>query len=155
MRSNEKHGGSTRSQSQMKLFRDVIDKCGFLDLGFVGPQFTWSKHYTAGHLVWERLDCGLANYEWLLIFTGVRVHHLHSDSSDHYPIWIVPTSLEMDRKRKLFRFKEMWFLDKGCTDKVEAVWLSRGFEHSNSRVIKKIEKCGVELTRWSCEKFGR
>ena len=35
IRSNEKHGGSTRSQSQMKLFRDVIDKCGFLDLGFV------------------------------------------------------------------------------------------------------------------------
>lgn len=37
MTSNEKHGGSRRSQSQMKLFRDVVDKCGFLDLGFVGP----------------------------------------------------------------------------------------------------------------------
>lgn len=55
----------------------------------------------------------------------------------------------MDRKKNLFWFKEIWLLDKGCMDRVEAVWLSHGFEHSNSRVIKKIEKCGVELTRWA------
>ena len=77
----------------------------------------------------ERLDHDLANYEWLLMFTGVRVHYLHFDSSNHYPIWIVPTGLEIDKKKKLFRFKEMWLLDKGCTDKVEAMWLSYGFEH--------------------------
>ena len=48
----------------MKLFRDVIDEGGFLDLGFVGPQYTWSKHFATGHSVWEILDHGLANYEW-------------------------------------------------------------------------------------------
>ena len=68
LRRNEKHGGSMRSQSQMQLFRDVVDECGFLDLGFVGPQLTWSKHYATGHLVWERLDQWLANYEWLTRF---------------------------------------------------------------------------------------
>ena len=103
LRSNEKHGGRMKSQPQMQLFRDV-DECGFLDLGFVGPQFTWSKHYATGHSVWERLDRGLANYEWLTKFAGARVHHFHSDSSDHRPLLITLTDLEVARKKKIFRF---------------------------------------------------
>ena len=132
LRSNEKHGGSMRSQPHMQLFRDVIDECGFIDLGFVGPQFTWCKHYAAGHLVWERLNRGLANYEWFARFSGERVHHLHSDSSDHRPILIIPIGLEVDRKKKNFRFEEMWLSNKGCSNTVEAVWLSHDFDRINN-----------------------
>ena len=32
----------------MQLFRDVIDECGFLDLGFFGTQFMWHKHFANG-----------------------------------------------------------------------------------------------------------
>ncbi|XP_050249632.1 uncharacterized protein LOC126696915 [Quercus robur] len=138
----------------MQLFRDVVDECGFLDLGFVGPQFTWSKHYAAGHSVWERLDRGLANYEWLTKFVGARVYHLHSDSSDHCPLLITLTDLKVACKKKIFRFEEMWLFDKGCSDTVEAVWLTNEFDHSNNQILGKIEKCGVELTKWSREKFG-
>lgn len=49
--SEEKCRGSNHSQSQMQFFRDVIDECDFLNLGFVDPQFTWSKHYAARHSV--------------------------------------------------------------------------------------------------------
>lgn len=38
---SEKLGGSCRSHAQMQLFRDVIDECGFIDLDFIGSQFTW------------------------------------------------------------------------------------------------------------------
>ena len=143
-----------RSQPQMQLFRDVVDECGFLDLGFVEPQFTWSKHYAAGYSVWERLDWGLANYEWLTKFAGARVHHLHSDSFDHRPLLITLTDLEVARKKKIFRFEEMWLSDKGCSNTVEAVWLTNESDPSNKRILGKIEKCGVELTKWSREKFG-
>ena len=36
LRVSEKLGGSNRSQAQMQLFRDVVDECGFIDLGFSG-----------------------------------------------------------------------------------------------------------------------
>lgn len=36
VKSSEKLGGSCRSHAQMQLFRDVIDECGFIDLGFIG-----------------------------------------------------------------------------------------------------------------------
>ena len=41
VQSSKKLGGSNRSQSHMQLFRNVIDECGFLDLGFVGSPYTW------------------------------------------------------------------------------------------------------------------
>ena len=75
-RQSEKMGGSYRSQAQMQLFRDAIDECGFMDLSFTGSQFTWKKHFNDGHSVWERLDQGMDNREWLLRFAGTTVHHL-------------------------------------------------------------------------------
>ena len=44
----EKVGGAIRLHSQMQLFCDVIDECSFMDLGFVGPKFTWSRHFENG-----------------------------------------------------------------------------------------------------------
>jgi len=79
----------------MQLFREVMDKCGFIDLGFVGSQFTWQKHFTDGHSIWKRLDKALANNEWMLRFVDSRVHHLSAISSNYNPLWIMPKSLEL------------------------------------------------------------
>lgn len=57
---DEKKGGAFRPHNQMQLFRDVIDECNFMDLGYVGPKFTWNKHFENGHSIWVRLDRGLA-----------------------------------------------------------------------------------------------
>lgn len=56
---HEKLGGALRSHNQMH-FRDVIDECSLMDLRFVGLKYTWSKHFEDGHLIWERLDSGMA-----------------------------------------------------------------------------------------------
>ena len=61
LRQEEKLGGAVQNHGQMQQFRDVVDECGFIDLGFVGTNFTWSKHFADGHSIWERLDSGLAN----------------------------------------------------------------------------------------------
>ena len=111
----------------MQIFRDAIDECGFLDLGFLGSQYTWQKNFTNGHLVWERLDRGLATNDWLIKFADSWVHHLSLDTFDHYPLWIIPESLELPCISKPFRFEEMWLFDKGCTETVEAVWASQDF----------------------------
>ena len=73
----------------MQLFRDVMDECGTLDLGFLGAPFTWQKYFADVHSIWKSLDRGLAINDWLMRFPGTRIHHLTSDSSDHYRLWIV------------------------------------------------------------------
>ena len=37
----EKLDGLLRLQGQMEIFRNVVNFCGFKDLGYVGPDFTW------------------------------------------------------------------------------------------------------------------
>ena len=126
IRQDEKVGGALRPHNQMQLFREVLDKCGFMDLGYVGPKFTWARHFDNGNSIWERLDRGLATNDWFLKFPGTRVHHLRCDSSDHVPIHIVFSDLDHPRRKKLFRFEEMWLSNLGCSEIVEAVW-ERGF----------------------------
>ena len=119
-RQEEKRGGALRSFNQMQLFRDLIDECGLMDLGFVGPKYSWSKHFESGQSIWERLDKGLATNNWFLLFPGTKIHHLHCYSSDHLPLFINLFGLEIPGKRKVFRFEEMWLSDDRCGETVEA-----------------------------------
>ena len=69
-------------------------------------------------------------------------------------LWIEKTGLEFRLKKKPFRFEEVWLADKGCGEVVEGVWLASVEENNDKTVIKKIDTCGKELTRWSKESFG-
>ena len=79
---------------------------------------------------------------------------MHSDSSDHSPLWITLDGLDIPSFSKPFRFEEMWLSDRGCSDIVEAVWLSREDGEVHDHVIRKIEKCGKELRVWNQNCFG-
>jgi len=109
--------------NQMQAFRDVLDTCGFVDLGFTGLEFTWqgNRH---GHVIWERLDRGVANYDWMAKFPTTIVRHLNCVASDHRPILLLlDLNDEMARwKRKPFCFKEMWLVDRGCGDTIKKGW---------------------------------
>ncbi|XP_075661151.1 uncharacterized protein LOC142630978 [Castanea sativa] len=50
-RSHEKLGGRNRPARQMEDFRDVLDECGFRDLGFVGGKFTWCNGHPDGFTI--------------------------------------------------------------------------------------------------------
>ena len=38
---HDKRGGPPRAHHLMQNFREVLDHCGFVDLDFLGPEFTW------------------------------------------------------------------------------------------------------------------
>lgn len=63
----------------------MLDFCGFVDPGFTGPEFTWHGRRHS-HQVWERLDRGVANYDWIARFPTTTIFHLHCYTSDHQPI---------------------------------------------------------------------
>ena len=44
--------------------------------------------------------------------------------------------------------------DKGCGRVIEAVWKGSFPCEAKKQVIKKIEKCGSELSQWSRKNFG-
>ena len=105
---DEKLGGASRPHNQMQLFRDVIDEYNFMDLGYVGPKFTWSKYFVNGNSIWERLYRGMATNFWFLKFPSLKVYHLKCDNLDHRPLLIVLEPLDLPQRKKPFQFEEMW-----------------------------------------------
>ena len=155
LRTKEKRGGRIRAHDQMQAFLDMLDDCGFVDLGFTGPEFTWhSRRY--GHLIWERLDRGVANYDWLAKFPAASVRHLHYFSSDHRPIKLVfdPNSESQRWFRRPFHVKEIWLADRGCSDTVLRAWEIQQEGTPMFKVSKKLKKCKKMLKSWSKDHFG-
>ena len=58
---DEHLGVRDRSDTRMNLFRDCLDDCGLVDLGFSGPKFTWNNRQSADAHVKVRLDRAVAN----------------------------------------------------------------------------------------------
>ena len=154
VRGLEKKGGANRSHAQMQLFRDALDACEFVDMGYSGCQFTWKNFFRDGNSIWKRLDRSLANNEWLARFGGSKVVHLNCSNSDHSPLLIIPKPVDSVNPSKPFRFEEMWLTDKGCAQTVKAVWEKRGPPNQSSGIVSKIDDCGVALKKWSCKQFG-
>ncbi|KAL4599439.1 hypothetical protein ACB092_11G127300 [Castanea dentata] len=48
----------------------------------------------------------------------------------------------------------MWMMDKGCGATIEGVWKTNFDEPWVEKILRKIDKCGLELTQWSKKKFG-
>ena len=105
----DKRGGTPRSHNLMQNFCDVLDHCGFVDLGFSSLDFTWHG-IRRGELIWERLDRGVANYEWLAKFPTSRIKHLNCFTSDHRPILLsLDENGEHQRwRQKPFHFEAIW-----------------------------------------------
>lgn len=55
--SNEKFRGNLVCIRQVLRFKECLDDCGMMDLGFCGPRYTWSNLRDISDLILERLDC--------------------------------------------------------------------------------------------------
>ena len=151
----DKKGGVPRAYSLMENFRDVLDFYGFVDLGYLGPDFTW-RGRRKGEMIWERLDRGVVNYEWLSKFPTGQVRHLNCFTSDHLPILLSLDASGQRRKwhRKLFRFEAMWVLDPGCKDTITRAWDCSPNSTPMFATAMKLKKCKQSLKVWSQDHFG-
>lgn len=138
-------GGRVQSHNQMQPFREVLDECRLIDLGFVGSNFTWHKHYPL-YTVQEWLERAMASNEWLSKFSDTKVYHLDVTTSDHKSLWVVPEGMDCTQQWP-FRFEQMWMTDKRCGATVKGVWKTNFDEPWAKQILKKIDKCGLELTR--------
>ena len=126
----------------------------FMDLGFEGPKYTWSRHFENGNSIWERLDGCLAMSSWFLKFPGSKVYHLRCDSSDHIPFLIVFSGLDIPMQKKIFHFEEMRLSNRECEDVVFLAWNGGDAFGFEGDVLAKIDKCGKDLSWWNKNVFG-
>lgn len=99
LKMEEKCGGPPRSRGQIEAFRKAVEDLSIMDIGFLGPEFTWCNGRKGNSTVRERLDRALADSSWCNLFPKGSVHHLSSSYSDHLPIRIETVGQRKGMKR--------------------------------------------------------
>jgi len=86
MHVNEKLGPTRVDVRHINNFCSHVKQCGFIDLGYSGPAYTWTNKLFTTNPTYERLDRCLRNAEWCVAFPSTTIYHLPMLHSDHAPI---------------------------------------------------------------------
>ena len=109
LRSDEHQGVGQCSNAQIQAFRDAVDVCMLLDLGYKGNFWTFEKKVSGGSYTKCRLDRALVNAVWMAVYPLASVQHLTGATCDHSPLLLElgDTDGEVQR-RKPFKYELMW-----------------------------------------------
>jgi hypothetical protein len=83
----------------MSLFREALNDCDLVDLGFVGLPYTYDNGRGGDANVKVCLDRAVADTNWRDLFAEATVHHLVSSRSDHCPLLVEIKREIWDRNR--------------------------------------------------------
>lgn len=84
----DKFGERVVSVNKSLLFKECLDNCGMIDIGFSGPRFTWTiKREIQAHIQ-ERIDRFFVNASWCLLYPDAKVVHLTRCHSNHCPVML-------------------------------------------------------------------
>lgn len=89
----------------MEMFKDALSYCSLMDVGFVGPTFTWGRRNSVRTNIRERLDKVVANEWWLTKFLDMEVRHISSSVLDHLSILLTLDARLVPYRRLFFALR--------------------------------------------------
>ena len=98
----DKFGGKPVSLGKALLFKECLDTCKMVDIGFSGPRYTWSNHRPLAHLVQEQINRVFFNAEWNGLHPEAVVLHLEKTHLVHGDSSILPLFFKKFRNMSLF-----------------------------------------------------
>ena len=146
MRINLEEGGVSVNRSL--AFKDCLNGCNMVDMGFNGPIYTWTNKRDISDLILERIDRFFMNLDWCVLYPDAKVTHLTRCHSDHCPVLMEALPFSTQVPNKPFRFQEFWLLDLSFPSIVSKAWC-------NSRsLVESIDFFSKEATLWNRNHFG-
>ncbi|CAA7051323.1 unnamed protein product [Microthlaspi erraticum] len=149
VRVDERTGGNGQLSPDSLAFGEWINNRALIDMGFMGPQFTWKRGREERFFIAKRLDRVFCNAHTRLLWQEATVRHLPFLSSDHTPLYVQlepgPTG---DPKRWPFRFEAAWLKHPGFKDLLVSPW------DGEIDTPQALEKLKLTLRRWNREVFG-
>ncbi|XP_075663215.1 uncharacterized protein LOC142632755 [Castanea sativa] len=104
----DKFGGRAINSNRSLLFKECLDYCNMIDMGFTEPRFTWTNKCNINALVQERIDHFFANLNWHAAHPDARVTHLTRCVSDHCPVLLESNPNNGLHLPKPFKFQSFW-----------------------------------------------
>ncbi|KAM0859925.1 hypothetical protein ACQ4PT_046881 [Festuca glaucescens] len=143
-----------RTLTQMQGFRDAVDVCNLVDLGYSGNFWTWEKKVVGGTYTLVRLDRALGSAEWCAQFPLANVSHIDTATSDHRGLLLNLTDdTDLRRGNCQFRYEAMWDRHPELKPTVTASWLTEE-SSSASEVRGKLANLANDLGKWGLNTFG-
>ncbi|XP_065639085.1 uncharacterized protein LOC136071559 [Quercus suber] len=69
----DKFGGRGVNINRSLAFKDCLDRCSMVDLGFSGPRYTWTNKRDISNLILERIDRFFMNPDGCVMYPNARV----------------------------------------------------------------------------------
>jgi hypothetical protein len=155
MWSFEHFSATARGEQQMIAFRDTLEVCELVDLGFSGVPYTYDNKRRGRGNVKVRLDRAVASNEWRNIFAEATVVHLVSPCSDHTPILLKCQKEEGMQYRPVHNHYEiMWERDASLPERVAKAWADAGPKQNLGDIRNGLGKVMGHLNAWSKTAFG-
>jgi hypothetical protein len=122
------------NRSRMNVFRSLVKNCGFFDLGYSGPAYTWTNTRFSSKPTFERLDRCLVNAEWCVDYPISNVYNMPIiySISDHAAI-LLSTDGPIRRIKHSFKFENWWIKEQDFQDRAKSAWLSTTNKPFSSR----------------------
>ena len=139
----------------MDDFRKVVDYCGFQDLGYIGPNFTWCNMQERENRKYLRLDRAFATPEWIGKFGGKKVHHIADSTSDHSALVILDSTSKCHTQAKQFHFEVIWTKNVDCKAIIEASWGMGDDLSTPEGIVENLKLYVAELIKWSSKVYGK
>lgn len=117
---------SPRPEQQMIAFRDALEVCGLVDLGFSGIPFTYDNLRSGAANVKVRLDRATATNDWRNLFPFYTVKHVVSPCSDHVALVLQGAPDTGQQGPKARRYEVFWERDMSLPDVIKEAWDSVG-----------------------------
>ncbi|KAA3455040.1 reverse transcriptase [Gossypium australe] len=140
----EKKGGGLRDQGRMDAFRDILEDCQLMDIGYSGTWFTWERGNIPETNIRKRLDRGVANDKWITLFLMGRVQHLSFSMSDHCPLLISTDNSTSHSAQRKFHFESWWTLEVSTEKVIKEVW-----EGNSESFLQKLQTLQHRLKVWA------
>ena len=138
----------------MESFRNVVNFCSILDLGYVGADFTWCNMQGGENRIQLRQDRALVNTEWIGNFEGVRVYHLVDSTSDHCALLLIDSPPQRASNAKRFHFEALWTKNEECRSIIESSWWIGVDLSTPEGITENLKRCASELSSWSSLVYG-
>nr|XP_023896924.1 uncharacterized protein LOC112008814 [Quercus suber] len=146
--SEDKFGGRAVSSSRSLEFKECLDSCNMIDLGFSGPRFTWTNKMEVEALIQERINRFFVNPSWCTTYPDAKITHLTRCHSDHYPILLESYPTNQRHLPRPFKFQSCWLADLSFPNIVSRAW-----RHS-LQLGEAIDKFVMDVSIWNKNEFG-
>lgn len=131
-----------------------MNLCGFQDLGYCGPDFTWCNMQESENRISLWLGRALATSDWLNHFGETRVHHLVESTSDHCILAISDSSGPIHRGKHRFHCEALWAKRDDCREIIESAWFSGSLSTTPEGIASNLQRCASDLEVWNKNVVG-